>query len=430
MALLLRVYVNPNQIRKIKLSTSPESVQHLQDELKANLGLTEDFAIQYEDPDFDNALCNLIDISELPTERAVLHLVWSDNESASRPDTPLPQTPSDSGSISSLDTTSLHSSDVPYSPSSIIRNYMRSTSQWPQPFPIPSFSYDVELKLAKANEVYEKTGAGLDVTRGIKMEILDKLAQQIFTFKAYPEKNEIASVASELVVKFPCLKEPGGGTGYAGWDASIKFKLANYQRERCLLVDELKKRGKDMALIRQKMELTFSLRRKEIVEMQPLVKEVQQRWPALFSEQQVSDVVQHRRTICLEGLPVFVRDTASKLFVTCLDTDPLERSIQGVKVGILVVLEDYTGHATEHTVVNIAVVLEEDGQTLTCLFSQDVSLLSGRVSSLRTCLFSQDVSLLSGRVSSLRTCLFSQDVSLLFDTCRADRPLLLLMSDE
>ncbi|KAK7895698.1 hypothetical protein WMY93_021023 [Mugilogobius chulae] len=271
-----------------------------------------------------------------------------------------------------------------------------------------------------------------------------------------------------------------------------------------------------MALIRQKMELTFSLRRKEIVEMQPLVKEVQQRWPALFSEQQtfmgaldacsiklirlfrarktsfnnemdallkrfdnqVSDVVQHRRTICLEGLPVFVRDTASKLFVTCLDTDPLERSIQGVKVGILVVLEDYTGHASEHTVVNTAVVLEEDvilsdrpdivtacaylfgllyglniefpkehrtclsgrvSSLRTCLFSQDVSLsvftclsrtcLSGRVSSLRTCLFlrtclsqdvsllsgrvSQDVSLLSGRVSSLRTCLFSQDVSLL-----------------
>ncbi|XP_055013188.1 uncharacterized protein LOC129410070 [Boleophthalmus pectinirostris] len=305
-----------------------------------------------------------MDISELATERAVLHLVWSDGSSASQPQTPpQPQSPSEIGSISSLDTASLHSSDSPYSPSSVIRNYMRSTSQWPHPFPIPSFSYDIELKLCKGNEVYEKTGVGLDVTRDIKMEILDKLAQQIFSIKAYPEKNEIASVAAELVVKYPCLKEPGSGSGYAGWDKSIKCKLGNYrsklreagcnevavnrkrgrddssdpnrfslkkpkrgevnfipqhpknydaaalEQERCLMLDELKKRGKDMSLVRQKMDLTFSLRRKEIVEMQPLVKEVQERWPALFFEDQ----------ICAE----FMRITTKNLletFMAALDT--------------------------------------------------------------------------------------------------------------
>ncbi|XP_026003469.1 uncharacterized protein LOC113009410 [Astatotilapia calliptera] len=300
------------------------------------------------------------------------------------------------------------------------------------------------------------------------MEILDKLAQEMFAIKAYPDKNEITSVAQELVSKHPCLKEPGNGTGYDGWATSIKFKLGNYrsklskagcsevavnrkrrgeeddsgsnrfslkkpkrgevnfipdgpenyndeslENERCILEDEMKKRDKNMALITQKMDITFSLRRKEVVEMQPLVKEMQLRWPALFLkeqicaefsrittkdlmgtfmtaldtyslrliklyrirkaafrndmdsllqkfDEQVSNIVQHRRTISLEGLPIFVRDDETKLFLTCLDTDPVERATRGVTVGILTVLEDYVGPNSQSTVVNTAIVLEAD----------------------------------------------------------------------
>ncbi|XP_039464970.1 uncharacterized protein LOC120438621 isoform X2 [Oreochromis aureus] len=409
MALLLRVHVSPKLIRKIQLSTVPESVKQLQDELQAKLGLEGDFAIQYEDPDFGNALCNLMDINELPAGRAVLHLIWEENASASPP-----QTPSDHSAISSIDTASVSSASS-FSPSSSTQTYMRSTSQWPNPFPIPIFSYDVELKLRKGNEVYEKAGANLSVTRNIKMEILDKLAQEMFAIKAYPDKNEITSVAQELVSKHPCLKEPGNGTGYDGWATSIKFKLGNYrsklseagcsevavnrkrrgeeddsgtnrfslkkpkrgevnfipdapenfndeslENERCILEDEMKKRDKNMALITQKMDITFSLRRKEVVEMQPLVKEMQLRWPALFLKEQVSNIVQHRRPISLEGLPIFVRDDETKLFLTCLDTDPVERVTRGVTVGILTVLEDYVGPNSQSTVVNTAIVLEED----------------------------------------------------------------------
>ncbi|KAL3977651.1 dopamine receptor D5 [Sarotherodon galilaeus] len=382
MALLLRVHVSPKLIRKIQLSTLPESVKQLQDELQAKL---DDFAIQYEDPDFGNTLCNLMDINELPAGRAVLHLIWEENASASPA-----QTPSDHSSISSLDTASM-SSESSFSPSSYTQTYMRSTSQWPNPFPIPTFSYG--LKLRKGNEVYEKAGANLSVTRDIKMENLDKLAQEMFAIKAYPDKNEITSVAQQLVSKHPCLKEPSNGTGYDGWATSIKFKLGNYrsklsqagcreeddsgsnrfslknpkrgevnfvpdapenyndfnslENERCILEDEMKKRDKNMALITQKMDITFSLRRKEVVEMQPLVKEMQLRWPALFLKEQVSNIVQHRRTISLEGLPIF-------------DTDPVERETRGVTVGILNVLEDYVGPNSQSIVVNTAIVLEED----------------------------------------------------------------------
>ncbi|KAK1893790.1 putative pseudouridine transporter, partial [Dissostichus eleginoides] len=105
------------------------------------------------------------------------------------------------------------------------------------------------------------------------------------------------------------LKEPGSGTGHQGWTTSIKYKLGNYrsklrqagcnevsvnhhynddslEEHRGILVTEMKKRSKDVDLIRSKMDLTFSLRRKEVVEVQAMVTEIQERWPALFLQEQ------------------------------------------------------------------------------------------------------------------------------------------------
>lgn len=56
---------------------------------------------------------------------------------------------------------------------------------------------------------------------------------------------------------------------------------------RSSLVEAMKKKNKDMEFIRQKMDITFSLRRMEIVEMEPMVSEVLERWPGLFLEEQV-----------------------------------------------------------------------------------------------------------------------------------------------
>ncbi|KAI5108918.1 bridging integrator 1b isoform 2 [Silurus meridionalis] len=52
------------------------------------------------------------------------------------------------------------------------------------------------------------------------------------------------------------------------------------EQERLILVEELKKKTTN-EIISQKMSLTFSLRRKEIVEVVPMVSEVLERWPAL-----------------------------------------------------------------------------------------------------------------------------------------------------
>lgn len=157
----------------------------------------------------------------------------------------------------------------------------------------------------------------------------------MYSYKAYPKDSE--KVASALVEKHPSLKDPGSDkTGCEAWKISLKFKMANYrlklcnagcsemvvnthsrqgssrgslkrprrsqhnflpdhpvgldeeklEKERSLMEEEVKKRN--LSFLNAKMETTFSLRRKEIVQDQPLVSTIKQRWPGLFFEDEVS----------------------------------------------------------------------------------------------------------------------------------------------
>ena len=77
------------------------------------------------------------------------------------------------GSVSSPDTASVNS-DFQERSQDYIQNNLRHVAKWPIAFSIRKFSYDVELKLCKGNAIYEKSNKGFDVTRDIKMEILEK----------------------------------------------------------------------------------------------------------------------------------------------------------------------------------------------------------------------------------------------------------------
>lgn len=58
----------------------------------------------------------------------------------------------------------------------------------------------------------------LEVTRDVKTEILDKLAHAIFKIRGgFPEKNKLASVASALVLKYPCLRDKDSIMGCDAW---------------------------------------------------------------------------------------------------------------------------------------------------------------------------------------------------------------------
>ena len=196
--MILRV-VEPDRARKLKLSSRPASVDALIRIIKEQLQLDPDFSLEYEDPDFDGNRTELFQIDELP-QTAVVHIVLS----------------GDSSSYASTEILS----DVS-SPERVQR--------WPTgQFPIPKFSFDVELVLQKGNEEYEKNGKLLDLRRDQKHDILETLAKTMFSFKAYESKQQREQVAEALVTKHPCLKEAGSANGWDGWTQSIAFKAGNY----------------------------------------------------------------------------------------------------------------------------------------------------------------------------------------------------------
>ncbi|KAK0137890.1 Sterile alpha motif domain-containing protein 3 [Merluccius polli] len=454
--MLLRVIISPNNITKLRLQDLPHSVQSLKEILQDQLKLKEGFILQYEDPEFGNQLCNLTDISEIPPEKTTLRVLYEASPDPDEADL----------SLSSLDTASLPSSSN--SPrTSVGPSPGRRSSLWPSPFPVPNFSYDVELRLQKGNDVYKDRGTLLNITRDIKSEVLDKIAQAVFEVTAYPDRSEIDSVAMALVNKHPCLREPGSGNGWNGWRMSIAFKIGNYrqklrnagceevkvnerrgsheegwpglkkakraevnflpdhpagqsedtlEKDREALTVEMEKRNPDMTFINAAMDRTFSLRRKEIIDQEPHVDLVKHRWPALFMEYQVncefqritmvalqrtflkalethtpkllkmyrtrtahfgeemqtlldsldketSDISEHRRTVALRGLPLFVRDYgAERILRTCLNTDPEEAYTKDVRMAVLTVVEDDGGagaSASPH-IEDFAIVLEEN----------------------------------------------------------------------
>uniref|UniRef100_A0A0F8AMZ6 Sterile alpha motif domain-containing protein 3 n=1 Tax=Larimichthys crocea TaxID=215358 RepID=A0A0F8AMZ6_LARCR len=101
------------------------------------------------------------------------------------------------------------------------------SSAWPVVFQVPRFSYDTELQLDRANA----TGTLLNPDTKLKSAILNGLAETIIQYKMYLSDSEFENVAEALILKHPCLKEPGSISGYGGWKASLKYKLDNYTQK-------------------------------------------------------------------------------------------------------------------------------------------------------------------------------------------------------
>ncbi|XP_056313109.1 sterile alpha motif domain-containing protein 3 [Danio aesculapii] len=316
MSMTLRVIVHDSDIRKVVIEETPADADALKQVLQKKLQLAYPFNIQYEDPFFNNALCNISDINDLP-ERATVKII------------PLDTSPSSS----QADTIILSGSDT--------SEQLSAERQivWPDEFEIPKFSVNVEYRLRQGNLAFMKDGTTADVGRDIKHDILEGLAGAIYTFRAYPSDEDFTQVAAALIKTHPCLTEQGSTSGFAGWKNSLKFKMANYRskmrksgcsdvaigekrgamkatkhqgikkprrselnflpnfpngedeesqkRTRIELVEEMKRRPLNMSLIGQKMDSTFALRRKEIVHSEPLVSDILEKWPALFLESQI-----------------------------------------------------------------------------------------------------------------------------------------------
>ncbi|TKS74093.1 hypothetical protein D9C73_008174 [Collichthys lucidus] len=161
----------------------------------------------------------------------------------------------------------------------------------------------------------------------------------IITYKVYLSDSEFENVAKALILKHPCLKEPGSVSGYSGWMTSLKYKLGNYRTKlrelgcpevtvnalkqkphgkcspayavkkpkkaevnycpayptgettqtlemiRVALLSEVQKRNNDDK-VAMMMDKTFALRREEVVREAPMIADFKTRWPALFNVQE------------------------------------------------------------------------------------------------------------------------------------------------
>lgn len=94
---------------------------------------------------------------------------------------------------------------------------------------IPTFSPHVEMYLEAGNKANE-SDCSLLQNPSINSDVLEKLAEEIFHYTAYPTGLQISAVAEALVNRHPCLREPGTSfSGLYGWQRRIKHKMANYR---------------------------------------------------------------------------------------------------------------------------------------------------------------------------------------------------------
>ncbi|KAA0718457.1 hypothetical protein E1301_Tti019285 [Triplophysa tibetana] len=210
--MLFRVIITSDDIKRVSVESLPENVDELVNILRQELGLQVDFILQFVDPEFQNELCNLSNTSDLPQGRATLKVIQKGAVVTAS---------GNQISDSSIDT------NLPHTPA-------QHTQGWPDPFPVPTFSCSTELQLKQGNDAYSQNGSLLNITREIKSDILDKLAEAIYAIKAYPNNNEYNAVAKALVEKHPYLREPGPTCGWSGWNFSLKIKMGNFRQKRCI----------------------------------------------------------------------------------------------------------------------------------------------------------------------------------------------------
>ena len=204
----------------------PETVCELESIVRETYGLDGNFTLHYKDDDFEEEYFSLTSTSDIKDKDTikVVHIVGP-------PTFTLAFTDVDS-SIESASDTSIHSSAAsahtsltsihPSTSSSsgsqdtLIRSSPEHVNQrsrrWPTEFPVPRFAYGTELVLASGDDVFKKEGIQLNFPT-ILPDVLEKLAESIFLYVAYPTSSQLSDVAEALIQKHPCLKEPGSYNG-------------------------------------------------------------------------------------------------------------------------------------------------------------------------------------------------------------------------
>lgn len=326
----LRIVLGEDNCVKLTLPSGiPDSVDSLKFEIQKQCDIDEEFRLQYMDIDFDQFM-NLTSTADIQDKGTVKVIIPSEQSTQAPSHTPY--APFHGVDDASADTDILSSSE---STTSTSTSSLRCQG-WPRTFPIPPFSYEVEMQLSKANQEFLAEGKWLNPSFKVRSDILQALASEIMKYSTgYPSSAQLDDVAEALIIKHPCLKEQGSVTGYYGWKINLKYKMGNYRTKlrglgcpeismnslknrkpgnsfspnqvkvRTALVTQLEKtkrvvrrsewncylrsrKRNNHQVIKEKMEETFAHRQYEVVQDMPFITEFKSRWPALFKEHEAS----------------------------------------------------------------------------------------------------------------------------------------------
>ncbi|XP_024126573.1 uncharacterized protein LOC112145519, partial [Oryzias melastigma] len=330
---VLRVILGPDSSQRVTFPNGlPSTVPILELEIKTQCNLTVPFRLQFMDRDFDNEFVNLTSMKEIE-DKSTLKVTLVEEAVDSIAHGTLYQPgrcySNNFGNSSICD-------DHPIIASS---SSSFSRSSWPEVFNVPNFSLDAEFKIQEGQNNYLKNGTLLNVDPKLKRDIISSLVQEIVKYKLYASNRDVSEAAEALVQKYPCLREKGSTSGCEGWKVSLKYKLSNYRRElrkagcpevsinaferkhksspalgvkkpkrgevsylptyppghnedslekmRMELLSDILIRDNRKA-VKEKMEKTFPLRRLEVVQDAPMIKELLERWPALFTPEEIN----------------------------------------------------------------------------------------------------------------------------------------------
>ncbi|KAL6462537.1 hypothetical protein MHYP_G00289590 [Metynnis hypsauchen] len=332
----LRIIFDNHTVHKLLLPSGiPSSLQDLKLVIQSTFSTPDGFTLMYQDMEFGGqffTLTSIEDVQDMGTlkvvqvEPVIVNLSTVEEKADNLPES------------DGLSSTSLTSQDTVLLSSSSDESPSYRSQPWPRQFEIPPFSFDTQLMLEAGIRAYHSNGTLLNNPK-VTSSVLEKLAERIFQYTAYPTGIQVMNVVEALVEKYPCLKEPGSFNGMYGWQQRIKYKMGNYrakvrglqiacpelevnssrkmtsspkglkrpkkaevnylpsplqlgetketmEEERVVLLTEVKKANNDK-IISEKMEKTFPYRRLEVVNRMPAVPDVMERWPAIFYESQV-----------------------------------------------------------------------------------------------------------------------------------------------
>uniref|UniRef100_A0A3P8SLL5 PB1 domain-containing protein n=1 Tax=Amphiprion percula TaxID=161767 RepID=A0A3P8SLL5_AMPPE len=256
----LHVHVSTDLVRKMMLSSCPESVDDLKIMIKEKFKLDFDFSLSYKDPDFDGQLCSLVDIEELP-QKAVVRFESDDSSVASDDTIILPH-----NSYSGQSMTSLR-----------LAAKMHSYKAYPSDREVSVVAEALVTKHPCLKEPGSQKG-----WYGWKNSLKFKIGNYR-TKLSGAGFQEVAINSGKRSRKNPEKQSP------------LNF-LPNYpkgedttslEQLRLQIVDEVKMSDKNLVHITKLMQTTFALRRKEVVNDDLPVAEILERWPALKIESQI-----------------------------------------------------------------------------------------------------------------------------------------------